>query len=257
MSLTVRDDGPVRIVAIDRPERRNAVDAATARDLHDAFTAFDAHESARVAVLTGSNSVFCAGYDLKSIADAGTLALPDGGENTPAPMGPTRLVLSKPVIAAIEGPAVAGGTELALWCDLRVMGDGAFLGIFCRRFGVPLVDGGTFRLADLIGTSRAMDLVLTGRPVDATEAERIGLANRVVPAGGALDAALGLAHEIARFPQACMRNDRMSMRRSRGLSHDAALREELRLGRQTLASGETVAGAGRFSGGEGRGGTFD
>ena len=256
MSLTITDDGPVRIVAIDRPARRNAVDAATATELHAAFTAFDADESARVAVLTGSDTVFCAGYDLKSITESGTLTLPDGGENTPAPMGPTRLVLSKPVIAAIEGPAVAGGTELALWCDLRVMGEGSFLGIFCRRFGVPLVDGGTFRLADLIGQSRAMDLVLTGRPVDAAEAERIGLANRIVPAGEALFAATALAHEIARFPQGCMRNDRRSLLASRGLSHDEALREELRLGRETLASGETVAGAGRFTSGEGRGGSF-
>ena len=167
-------------------------------------------------------------------------------------MGPTRLLLSKPVIAAIEGHAVAGGMELALWCDLRVMAEDAIFGIYCRRFGVPLVDGGTFRLPRLIGQSRAMDLILSGRPVDAAEAERIGLANRVVPAGGSLEASIALAEELSRFPQTCMRNDRLSLLQQWGMSHDEALRNETRIGFETINSGETFDGASRFAGGVGR-----
>ncbi len=254
--------GPVRIITINRAERRNAVDRATGDLLYEVFRDFDADESVSVAVLTGAeddqgNGAFCAGFDLKSLAEGGTVGrVEEGGENELGPMGPTRMLLSKPVIAAIEGHAVAGGMELALWCDLRVMAEDAIFGIYCRRFGVPLVDGGTFRLPRLIGQSRAMDLILTGRPVDANEAEQIGLANRVVPQGQALDASVSLAEELARFPQTCMRNDRLSAIRQWGMSHDEALRSETRLGFETIGSGETLDGAARFSDGEGRHGKF-
>jgi enoyl-CoA hydratase len=245
------------IVTIDRPERRNAVNAATAEALYAAFRAFDADERLSVAILTGADGCFCAGADLKALASDGrTVRLDDAGANSLAPMGPTRLRLSKPVIAAIEGHAVAGGMELALWCDLRVMAEDAVMGIFCRRFGVPLVDLGTIRLPRLIGQSRAMDLILTGRPVDAREALAIGLVNRTTAPGGALDAALGLAREIAAFPQACLRGDRMSVLEQWALDEDAALRNELRHGRATVSSGETLAGAAKFSGGAGRHGSF-
>ena len=261
-NILIENRGPVRIVTINRPHRRNAVDRATGDELYDIFKTFDEDKSASVAVLTGAakdgQGAFCAGFDLKLLAESGTSArVEEGGENDLGPMGPTRMTLSKPVIAAVEGHAVAGGMELALWCDLRVMAEDAIFGIYCRRFGVPLVDGGTFRLARLIGQSRAMDLVLTGRPVDANESERIGLANRVVPSGSTLEASIALAEEISRFPQTCMRNDRLSMLQQWGMSHDEALRNETRIGMETMDSGETLEGAGRFSGGEGRHGSFD
>jgi enoyl-CoA hydratase len=256
MGVVVTDDGPVRIVAIDRPERRNAVDLPTARLLADVFRAFDADESVSVAVLHGTGGTFCAGADLKAIADAG----PDGGpgrvtEDGDGPMGPTRMLLGKPVIAAVEGFAVAGGLELALWCDLRVVAEDAVLGVFCRRFGVPLVDLGTVRLPRLIGHSRALDLILTGREVRAEEALAIGLANRVAPSGGALAAAIELAKDLAALPQECLRGDRLSAYEQWDLSWSAATTNELRHGVATLQSGETSAGAARFAAGAGRHGT--
>ena len=253
--------GPIWTVRINRPQVRNAVDGATSRRLADVFRAFDADAEARVAVLTGAGGCFCAGADLKSVS----AGLGDSARSLPlnadmdadAPMGPSRLQLSKPVIAAIAGPAVAGGMELALWCDLRVVDDTAVFGIFCRRWGVPLIDGGTVRLPRLIGQSRALDLILTGRAVDATEAVHIGLANRKVPAGQALPAALALAAQIAAFPQQCMRNDRASAIGQAGLSLRDALAAEFAVGLATLRSGETVEGATRFAQGAGRHGRFD
>jgi enoyl-CoA hydratase len=257
-NLIIERDGPVTIVAVNRPERRNAVDGATAQELTDAFLAFDKDEATSVAILTGAGGAFCAGADLKALA-AGDRSqrVAEGGLNSPAPMGPSRLRLSKPVIAAIEGHAVAGGMELALWCDLRVMAENATFGIYCRRFGVPLVDLGTIRLPRLIGHSRAMDLILTGRPVDAREALAIGLANRVAPAGEALAHAVALAKEIAAFPQMCMRNDRLSALEQWDLDENAAIDNEVRRGLETLRSGETAAGAARFTSGVGRGGRFE
>lgn len=250
--LRTERDGPVLIVTIDRPERRNAVDRPTAAMLAAAFADFDRDESLLVAVLTGSGGTFCAGADLKAIAGGEGNVVAAGGDG---PMGPTRMALSKPVVAAIEGHAVAGGLELACWCDMRVVAESAVFGVFCRRFGVPLVDGGTVRLPRLIGASRAMDLVLTGRAVGAAEALEMGLANRVVRDGTALEAAVSLAHELAALPQVCMRNDRRSLLAQEGLSVKEAMDSELDLGLETLASGETVAGAIRFAGGEGRHGT--
>ena len=257
-SVITETIGPVTVISINRPERRNAVDSATARLLFDAFLAFDADERASVAVFTGIGGTFCAGADLKALAagDREKL-LEDGGHGTIAPMGPSRLRLSKPVIAAIEGHAVAGGMELALWADLRVVAEDAVFGIFCRRFGVPLVDLGTIRLPRLIGHSRAMDLILTGRPVAATEALAIGLANRVVPRGDARTHAIELAGQLARFPQACMRNDRRAALAQWDLSEDAAIADEMRGGRCVVASGETLSGATRFSTGTGRHGGFE
>lgn len=257
-SVIVERDGPVTIVSINRPERRNAVDLATAQALMDAFLAFDADKTASVAVLTGRGGAFCAGADLKALAagESGRRVV-EGGVGTFGPMGPTRLRLSKPVIAAIEGHAVAGGMELALWCDLRVMAENATFGIYCRRFGVPLIDLGAVRLPRLIGHSRAMDLILTGRPVDANEAFAIGLANRIAPAGEALAHAVALAKEIAAFPQTCMRNDRLSAIEQWDLDENAAIENETRRGLETLRSGETAAGAARFSEGAGRGGKFE
>lgn len=261
-NVLVEDHGPVRVVTINRPQRRNAVDRATGDELYDIFQKFDSDDRVSVAILTGADGAFCAGFDLKSLSEQGdetTLGngeIETGGENDLGPMGPTRLVLSKPVIAAIEGHAVAGGMELAIWCDLRVMAEDAIFGIYCRRFGVPLIDGGTTRLPRLIGQSRAMDLILTGRPVDATESAEMGLANRVVPSGQALAASLELAQELARFPQTCLRNDRLSALEQWGMDHATALRNEARIGFGTIRSGESVAGATRFSGGEGRHGAF-
>jgi enoyl-CoA hydratase len=253
MPVTVSSSGHVAVVTLSRPERRNAVDADTAAALAEAFRAFDADTTAHVAVLHGDGGTFCAGADLKAISEGrGNRVEPEGD----GPMGPTRLRLGKPVIAAIEGHAVAGGMELALWCDLRVMAEDAVMGIFCRRFGVPLVDGGTVRLSRLIGESRAMDLVLTGRPVSASEALAIGLVHRVVPHGDALKAATTLAEEIAALPQTCLRNDRLSLIDQWGRSEEVALRNELVRGLDTLASGESVAGAKRFSDGAGRHGRF-
>ncbi len=257
-TIIVEHNGPVTIISINRPERRNAVDGTTARLLFDAFIAFDADADASVAVFTGiGGEAFCAGADLKKVA-LGDLERQStvGGRDTIAPMGPSRLVLSKPVIAAIEGYAVAGGTELALWADLRVASETAVFGIFCRRFGVPLIDGGTIRLPRLIGQSRAMDLILTGRPVAADEALQMGLANRVVPRGEARSAAIKLAHDLARFPQACLRNDRRSVLAQWDLDFDAALIDEMRGGLDVIASGETQAGAASFSSGSGRHGGF-
>ncbi|MBS0383735.1 MAG: crotonase/enoyl-CoA hydratase family protein [Proteobacteria bacterium] len=255
-TIDIARDGPVTVIIINRPERRNAVDAATARALFDAFLAFDGDAAASVAILTGAGGAFCAGADLKAIADGDSSRVASGGLNTLAPMGPTRMRLSKPVIAAIEGYAVAGGAELALWCDLRVMAEGATFGIYCRRFGVPLVDLGTIRLPRLIGHSRAMDLILTGRPVDAAEALSIGLANRIAPKGEALARAVALAREIAAFPQTCLRNDRASAFEQWGMAEAEALENEVSRGLDTLRSGETTSGAQRFAQGEGRHGKF-
>lgn len=250
--VTVVDHGSVRVVTIDRPERRNAVDSVTATALLDAFQTFDDDDGSHVAVLTGAGGAFCAGADLQALAAGDQRPVTDDG---PGPMGPTRLRLSKPVIAAIEGPAVAGGLELALWCDLRVVASNAVLGVYCRRFGVPLVDLGTIRLPRLIGHSRAMDLILTGRGIDGVEAERIGLANRVVAPGDALSAAIEIAGEIAALPQRCLRNDRRSAIAQWDLDEEGATRLEAALGRETIESGETAAGAAAFAGGAGRGGT--
>ncbi len=254
--MTVRYElrGAVAVVTIDRPEVRNAVDVPTARALADAFRRFEADDAALVAVLTGEGGYFCAGADLKAVAVGEER---DFSPEADGPMGPTRMQLEKPVIAAIEGHAVAGGLELALWCDLRVVADDAVLGVFCRRFGVPLIDLGTIRLPRLIGHSRAMDLILTGRAVRAEEAAQIGLANRVVPSGQALEAAIDLAERIAAHPQQCMRGDRRSAIDQWGMSEDDAMRNELRIGVDTIESGETVRGATRFRDGAGRHGTFD
>lgn len=241
----------VRIVTIDRPERRNAVDIDTARALRAAFEAFDADDDADVAVLCGAGGDFCAGADLQAIAageDARSRIRPQG----PGPMGPTRLQLAKPVIAAVEGHAVAGGLELACWCDLRVAAHSAVFGVFCRRFGVPLVDGGTVRLPRLIGHSRAMDMILTGRAVNAEEALAFGLINRLARDGEALTAALELATDLCRLPQRCLRNDRRSLLAQWALSEDEALASEAGRGLDTLASGETQAGATAFADGRGR-----
>ena len=273
MTTTVRidksEDGEIWTVTIDRPEVRNAVDGPTARALADAFRAFDADGNARVAVLTGAGGHFCAGADLRTVASgssAGELGAADHGlalsldddMSADGPMGPSRLELTKPVIAAVEGYAVAGGLELAVWCDLRVAATTATFGVFCRRFGVPLVDGGTVRLPRLIGESRAMDLILTGRAVGADEALSLGLANRVVAEGDALRSALQLARAIAAFPQQCLRNDRLSARRQHGApTLRDALAQEFALGRATLASGEAEGGARRFVGGAGKHGRFE
>ena len=251
-ALRIDRDGPVTVVTIDRPERRNAVDSVCADQLRQAFLAFDADPDASVAVLTGADGTFCAGADLKAVAEGDRRPIPDEGSG---PMGPTRLTLSKPVIAAVEGYAVAGGIELALWCDLRVAAEDAVFGVFCRRFGVPLCDLGTVRLPRLIGHSRAMDLILTGRAVHAPEALEIGLANRVVPPGQALAASVALAHELAALPQVCLRSDRLSALEQWGLSEEEAAVNEARRGRDVVSSGETLEGALRFAGGAGRGGT--
>jgi len=247
-------DGPVAVVTIHRPERRNAVDGETARALYEAFERFDADEAASVAVLAGEGGNFCAGADLKGVASGQGNPVERTGDV--GPMGPTRLQLSKPVVAAVEGYAVAGGLELACWADLRVAGEGATFGVFCRRFGVPLIDLGTVRLPRLIGASRAMDLILTGRPVGAAEALAMGLANRLAPDGQALTAAIALAKQIAAFPQGCLRNDRRSALEQWSLTWDEAIACEIALGIETLRSGEAVQGAARFTRGEGRGGVF-
>jgi enoyl-CoA hydratase len=251
-SVRVDRKGPVTVVTIDRPEVRNAVDGATAALLLAAFQRFEADDHASVAVLTGAGGNFCAGADLKALAAGDLRPVHEVG---PGPMGPTRLGLSKPVIAAVEGYAVAGGLELALWCDLRVASEDAVFGVFCRRFGVPLVDLGTVRLPRLIGASRAMDMILTGRPVPAPEALAMGLANRVCPPGRALATAIELAEQLASFPQACLRSDRRSAIAQWGLPEEDAAALEARLGREVLATGEALAGARRFAGGAGRGGT--
>lgn len=254
---TVRSERHDRtlVVTIDRFEVRNAVDRPTADALEAAFAAFDGDDELDVAILTGAGGAFCAGADLGAISDGRgnrmSADLTDAG-----PMGPTRMRLSKPVIAAVEGPAVAGGLELAIWCDLRVAASDAVFGVYCRRWGVPLVDGGTVRLPRLIGHSRAMDLMLTGRGIDGTEAERIGLVNRVTAPGRALETALGLAGSLSAFPQRCLRSDRRSAIEQWELGDGAAMQFEIDRGLEVIASGETVAGATRFAGGEGRGGAF-
>jgi enoyl-CoA hydratase len=248
----VERSGPVTTVFLHRPARRNAVDGATAAALAAAFRAFDADDDTAVAVLHGEGGVFCAGADLTAVGtERGNRVAPDGD----GPMGSTRMRLSKPVIAAVSGHAVAGGLELALWCDMRVADETAVFGVFCRRWGVPLIDGGTVRLPRLIGTGRAMDLILTGRPVDAAEALAIGLANRVVPPGEALAAAQELAAQLAAFPQTCMRHDRLSVLDQDGLSEADALDAEFAHGQVSLAA-DALAGAARFAGGAGRHGSF-
>lgn len=248
-SVTVERRGRIAIVAIDRPRMRNAVDLETASALAAAFRSFDSDDELDVAILTGIGGTFCAGYDLKALAAQGAAPLSESGDG---PMGPTRMLLGKPVIAAIEGHAVAGGLELALWCDLRVAAEDAVFGVFCRRFGVPLVDLGTIRLPRLIGQSRALDLILTGRAVDGREAFDIGLANRLAPSGRALETALELAGRLCALPQTCMRSDRLSVYEQWSLPTDDAMRNELRRGMAVLASGESVSGARRFASGEGR-----
>lgn len=252
--VVVEQDGPITIVTIDRfAEARNAVDPETARLLRQAFLAFDADESQSVAILTGRGGTFCAGYDLKVAADA-TRSNRHQAEG-PGPMGPTRHLLAKPVIAAVEGYAVAGGLELALWCDLRVASATAKFGVFCRRWGVPLLDGGTVRLPRLIGHSRALDMILTGREVGAEEAYAWGLANRLVPEGQALAEAKVLAEQIARFPQICLRSDRRSSYEQWEFDVAVALVNEGHRGGPALTA-EARAGAARFAGGKGRGGSF-
>jgi enoyl-CoA hydratase len=247
-------DGPVAVIAINRPDVRNAVDGPTAAALAAAFRRFEDDAALSAAVLTGRGGFFCAGADLKGVADSRGNRVAEDGDG---PMGPSRMLLSKPVIAAVEGYAVAGGLELALWCDLRVAAEDAVFGVFCRRWGVPLVDGGTIRLPRLIGHSHALDLILTGRPVSGHEALRMGLANRLVRRGEALAAAVVLAKEIAKFPQQCLRADRRSSYEQWSLDLDAALLAETRGGMDVITSGETFAGATRFAQGAGRHGKFE
>jgi len=256
MLVLIEKKGPVTTIIINRPEVRNAVDGNTAKELANAFRAFEADDEAKVGVLTGSGGCFCAGADLKAVAQ-GQARGNRVNEEGDGPMGPSRMWLDKPVIAAVAGYAVAGGLELALWCDLRVMEKDAYFGVFCRRWGVPLMDGGTVRLPRLIGLSNALDMILTGRPVGAEEALRMGLANRVVEPGAARAEAEELAEKIARFPERCMLNDRRSAYEQMSLSFEMAMRNEFRLGVTTLLSGETVEGAGRFAKGAGRHGSFD
>ena len=270
-AVRVEKNGPVTTVILNRKDVRNAVDRPTAAALADVFLAFEKDDEALIAVFAGDHGTFCAGADLKAVAagglaDAGRrgnlIATPATGLDfnrlaTDGPMGPSRMVLSKPVIGAIAGYAVAGGLELALWCDMRVVEEDAVMGVFCRRWGVPLIDGGTVRLPRLIGHSRAMDLILTGRPVGADEALQMGLANRVVARGQARAEAEKLAADIARFPQLCLRGDRMSAYEQWDLPYDRAIANELDHGREVLMSGETVKGAARFASGKGRGGRFD
>jgi enoyl-CoA hydratase len=252
-AVLVERDGPVTIVSINRPHCRNAVDGATARKLFDAFRAFDADAEASVAVFAGTGGYFCAGADLKAVASGDPNKKREvGGHDTIAPMGPSRLRLSKPVIAAVEGFAVAGGMELALWADMRVVAEDATFGVFCRSFGVPLIDLGTIRLPRLIGHSQAIDLILTGRH----EALRMGLANRLVPKGEARAHAIELAKDIARFPQTCLRADRLSALRQWDLEEEDAIANEMRGGLEVIASGETLSGATRFASGIGRHGAF-
>lgn len=247
MTVRVEKNDAVTTVILDRPHARNAVDGPTAMELHAAFDAFDKDDSASVAVLWGDNGTFCAGADLKAMGTPQSNPVHRSG---PAPMGPSRMVLSKPVIAAVSGYAVAGGLELALWCDLRIVEEDAVMGVFCRRWGVPLIDGGTVRLPRLIGHSRAMDLILTGRAVAADEAHAIGLANRVVPKGQARQHAEALAAELAQWPQQCMRSDRMSMLNQWGMSEADAM--DVEFGSLSRVAAESLDGAARFSAGAGR-----
>ncbi|MDH3643310.1 MAG: crotonase/enoyl-CoA hydratase family protein [Gammaproteobacteria bacterium] len=252
-NVLVEKTGETTIVTINRPEVRNAVDGPTAAALADAFRSFDADAESKVAILTGAEGTFCAGADLKAVSagDGNRVRLDGDG-----PMGPSRMLLNKPVVAAVEGHAVAGGLELAVWCDLRVAASDAVFGVYCRRWGVPLIDGGTIRLPRLIGMSHAMDLILTGRGVSGEEAKSMGLANRLSAPGAALDGALELAGELARFPQLCMRSDRRSAYEQWSQPLNEALTEETRLGLEVIRSGETREGATRFAGGAGRHGDF-
>jgi enoyl-CoA hydratase len=253
--LIIDKQDNVTTILINRPHAKNAVDGLTAKELVEAFEVFEKDEDSFVAILGGTNGTFCSGADLKAIAGNG---IPNElSENGNAPMGPSRMMLSKPVIAAISGHAVAGGLELACWCDLRVVEQSAIMGVFCRRWGVPLIDGGTIRLSRLIGMSRAMDLILTGRPIDSNEAFQMGLANRIVPNGTALEEAKKLAISLTRFPQNCMRSDRMSAYQQWDLSLADALKNEFRLGKKVIDSNETYNGAARFSSGKGRHGDFE
>jgi enoyl-CoA hydratase len=250
MTVRTETDGPVAVVTIDRPEVRNAVDGVTAAALAEAFRAFDADDGLSVAILTGAAGTFCAGADLKTMAAGHGNPVRAEGDG---PMGTTRMLLDKPVIAAVEGHAVAGGLELALWCDLRVAARDAVFGVYCRRWGVPLVDGGTVRLPRLIGHSHALDLILTGRGVAGEEALRMGLANRLTEPGGALAAAVALAHDLARLPPTCLRQDRLSSYEQWGLPLDAAIANEYERGRKSLAArSEMRAGLDAFVGGAGR-----
>lgn len=244
----------IAIVTIDRPEVRNAVDGPTAAELATAFRRFDEDENLSVAVLTGAGGFFCAGADLKAVSDGRGNQVREEGDG---PMGPSRFLLSKPVIAAVEGFAVAGGLELAVWCDMRVAARDATFGVYCRRWGVPLVDGGTIRLSRMLGHSHALDLILTGRGVSGDEAQRMGLANRLVEPGQALPAAVELAQRLAAFPQRCMRADRLSSYQQWSLDLDAAIKNEYRLGMEVIRSGETQEGATRFAKGAGRHGSFE
>lgn len=256
MQVLTEKKGVVTTIIINRPEARNAVDGPTGRELADAFRRFEEDDHAQAAVLTGAGGFFCAGADLKAVSAGPGRANriePQGD----GPMGPSRMVLDKPVIAAVAGHAVAGGLELALWCDLRVVEEDAVFGVFCRRWGVPLIDGGTVRLPRLIGLSHALDMILTGRPVGAEEALRMGLANRVVKKGTARAEAERLAEEISRFPQNCLRSDRMSAYQQFDLPFQQAMKNEFELGLKTVQSGETLEGATRFAHGAGRHGSFD
>ncbi len=253
-TVTYRSDGPVALITIERVHVRNAVDRETAEALVDSFRSFDADDSLAVAVLAGAGRTFCAGADLKALTQGRGNRVVERGDG---PMGPTRLRLAKPTIAAVEGYAVAGGLELAIWCDLRVAAQDAVFGVFCRRWGVPLVDGGTIRLPRLIGQSHAMDMILTGRPVGAEEALRMGLVNRLVAPGHAVEEAAALARQIAAFPQRCLRSDRLSLYEQWDLPIDEALVAETRRGLDVIRSGETRDGAERFSKGAGRHGEID
>ena len=254
MSVLVEKNGPVTTVILNRPEARNAVDRPTAEALAEAFLQFDADEEAQVAVFYGANGSFCAGADLKAMADESrrNRIAADGD----GPMGPSRMLLSKPVIAAVSGYAVAGGLELALWCDMRIVDEDAIFGVFCRRWGVPLIDGGTVRLPRIIGLGRAMDLILSGRPVAAEEAYTMGLANRVVASGTARQEAEALAREIAQFPQHCLRNDRLSVYEQQGLTLEDALRNEFERSAESLLV-DGLKGASQFAAGKGRHGAFN
>ena len=253
MSVEVEQRERVRVITINRPHARNAVDGPTAGLLADAFRAFDEDDDSAVAILTGADGTFCAGADLKAVASGDGNRVSRSGDG---PMGPTRMLLGKPVIAAVEGHAVAGGLELAAWCDLRVAAEDAVFGVYCRRWGVPLVDGGTVRLTRLLGMSHALDLILTGRGVCGEEAQRIGLANRLTPTGQALSGALELAERLCQFPQLCMRNDRLSAYRQWDQDIPTALLTETELGLEVIHSGETRDGAARFASGKGRHGSF-
>lgn len=253
-SISIAKDGPVFIVTIERPEVRNCVDGPTAAELADAFRQFDADEDYAVAILTGAEGAFCAGADLKAVASKRGNRVSEEGDG---PMGVSRMLLGKPVLAAVEGHAVAGGLELALWCDLRIAASDAVFGVYCRRWGVPLIDGGTIRLTRLIGHSHALDMILTGRPVSGEEALRMGLANRLVEPGTALQEAIALARQLANFPQRCLRSDRLSSYQQWDLDQAEALKLETRLGLEVIKSGETAEGARRFAEGAGRHGQFE